>query len=149
MSIEDAGSRVKLTVNVGSSGREEVAEEASLATLETEELASLSTDCASALTDPANRANAGTAAAKRIMADGAVQRIFDRCGPIPQANERTGVDLSKKTVCDASRAVVGDGGREKRIVPQMVRQVVKYELPCSAELKTSVSFPIWKYLGLD
>lgn len=65
-----------LTVKVGSSMPVEVAEaedsaaEASLATLETEELASLRTDWASALTDPASRAAAERAAAawKRIAA---------------------------------------------------------------------------------
>jgi len=63
-------------VNVGSSIEVEelvadsTTEEASLATLETDELVSLRTDWASALTDPASRAAAERAAVawKRIMA---------------------------------------------------------------------------------
>jgi hypothetical protein len=56
-----------LTVKVGSSMAvdavaDSTAEEASVATLETAELASLRTDCASALTDPASRAAAERAA---------------------------------------------------------------------------------------
>ena len=66
----------QLTVNVGSSGlevadstSEEPLAEASLATLDAEELASLRTDCASAWTEPASRAVERTAAAaeKRMM----------------------------------------------------------------------------------
>lgn len=62
-----------LTVKVGSSREDEVADstadEASVAALETEELASERTDCASAFTDPANRAAAEMAAVawKRMM----------------------------------------------------------------------------------
>lgn len=63
-------------MNVGSSIEVEelvadsTTEEASLATLETDELVSLRTDWASALTDPASRAAAERAAVawKRIMA---------------------------------------------------------------------------------
>lgn len=54
-----------LTVKVGSSGRdvaEETTDEASLAALATDELASLRTDWASALTLPARRAAAEMAA---------------------------------------------------------------------------------------
>jgi hypothetical protein len=67
-------------VKVGSSGREEVddeatEEEASVAALDTEELASLRTDCASALTVPASKAAAERAAVaeKRILTQ--LQRI--------------------------------------------------------------------------
>lgn len=67
-----------LTVKVGSSGREDVAEVASLTALDTEELASLRTDCASALTVPANKAAAEMAAVvgKRMATQ--LQRIDQR-----------------------------------------------------------------------
>jgi hypothetical protein len=63
-------------VKVGSSGRDAVDDEvASLAALDTEELASLRTDCASALTVPASKAAAEMAAVaeKRILTQ--LQRI--------------------------------------------------------------------------
>jgi hypothetical protein len=67
-------------VKVGSSGRDAVddeatEEEASPAALDTEELASLMTDCASALTVPASKAAAEMAAVaeKRILTQ--LQRI--------------------------------------------------------------------------
>jgi len=70
----------ELTVKVGSSGREAVDDEAteegaSVAALDTEELASLRTDCASALTVPASNAAAERAAVaeKRILTQ--LQRI--------------------------------------------------------------------------
>jgi hypothetical protein len=64
-----------LTVKVGSSRRDDVEDEASLATLEMEELASLRTDCASALAVPASKAAAEMAAVaeKRIVTK--LQRI--------------------------------------------------------------------------
>ncbi len=56
-------------MKVGRSGREAVEDEASVAALDTEELASLRTDCASALTVPASKAAAEMAAVaeKRIV----------------------------------------------------------------------------------
>ena len=65
-------------MKVGSSGREDVAEVASLTALDTEELASLRTDCASALTVPANKAAAEMAAVvgKRMATQ--LQRIDQR-----------------------------------------------------------------------
>ncbi len=72
-------------MKVGSSGAEvtdeateEAAEEASLAALETEELASLRTDCASAWTVPASKAAAEMAAVAEKRMVPQLQRIDRR-----------------------------------------------------------------------
>jgi hypothetical protein len=62
-------------VKVGSSGREDVDEVASLTALDTEELASLRTDCASALTVPTSKAAAEMAAVAGKRMATQLQRI--------------------------------------------------------------------------
>ncbi len=68
----------ELTVKVGSSGREDVEAVASLTMLAAEELASLRTDCASALTVPASKAAAEMAAVAGKRMATQLQRIDQR-----------------------------------------------------------------------